>query len=52
MTVVEAEKYFGKLDDSGKARFNLLITVALKLGKPIEGAYEYAKTIMEEDYKK
>lgn len=51
MTVVEAEKYFGTLNDGGKARFNMLITIALKLGKPIEGAYEFAKTIMEGDSK-
>jgi hypothetical protein len=48
MTKKEAEDYFEKLDAGQALRFNLLVEVALKLGKPIEGAYEYAKTIMEE----
>lgn len=49
MTVTEAEEYFDTLSVAEAERFNLLVTVALKLGKPIEGAYEYAKTIMEEE---
>jgi hypothetical protein len=48
MTVQETETYFEKLTAEEATRFNLLVTVALKLGKPIEGAYEYAHTIMEE----
>lgn len=47
MSVAEAEKYFEKLTAKEARHFNLLVTVGLKLGKPIEGAYSYAKTIME-----
>lgn len=47
MTVKEAEKYFEALTASEAWRFNSLVKVGLKLGKPIEGAYDYAKTIME-----
>lgn len=47
MNVKEAQEYFDKLDAKEAQRFNLLVSVALKLGKPIEGAYSYAKTIME-----
>lgn len=47
MTVQETEAYFEKLTVAEAHRFNLLVTVGLKLGKPIEGAYDYAKTIME-----
>lgn len=47
MTKKEAEAYFEKLTASQAWRFNSLVQVGLKLGKPIEGAYEYAKTIME-----
>lgn len=52
MTVPEAEAYFEKLDAGKAQRFNLLVSIALKLGKPIEGAYDYAKTIMESDNEK
>ena len=47
MTVTEAQAYFDKLDAQEAKHFNLLVSVGLKLGKPIEGAYDYAKTIME-----
>lgn len=49
MTQVEAEKHFETLTVKEAHRFNLLVSVALKLGKPIEGAYDYAKTIMESE---
>jgi hypothetical protein len=49
MSVEEAEKHFEKLSAEEAQRFNLLTKVGLQLGKPFEGAYEYAKTIMEED---
>lgn len=49
MTVGEAEDYFEKLSAGEAQRFNLLVETYLKLGKPIEGAYEAAKTIMEEE---
>jgi len=51
MTVKEAEAYYEKLTPEEARRFNLLASVGLKLGKPIEGAYDYAKTIMEEEKK-
>lgn len=47
MTTQEAETYYETLDVNQAHRFNELVKIALKLGKPIEGAYEYAKTIME-----
>lgn len=47
MTEKEAEKHFATLSPNEARRFNLLVSVALKLGKPIEGAYAYAKMIME-----
>lgn len=47
MTQPEAEAYFEKLTAAEAHRFNLLTSIALRLGKPTEGAYEYAKTIME-----
>lgn len=47
MTTKEAEAYYEKLTVNKAHQFNLLVQVALTLGKPIEGAYEYAKTIME-----
>lgn len=49
MSVEEAQEYFDKLTPSQARHFNLLVTVGLKLGKPIEGAYSYAKTIMESE---
>jgi hypothetical protein len=52
MTVEETEIYFEALTPSEARRFNLLVTVGLKLGKPIEGAYEYARTIMEDEKEK
>lgn len=48
MTVSEAELYFAKLKPKDAVRFNVLVETYLKMGKPIEGAYEAAKTIMEE----
>lgn len=48
MSVTEAQAYFDKLDAKQARRFNLLVEVGIKLGKPIEGAYDYAKTVMEE----
>lgn len=48
MTVKEAEAYYEKLSVGQARHFNLLVKIGLQLGKPIEGAYEYAKTIMEE----
>ncbi len=50
MTVGEAEDYFATLSAAEAQRFNLLVETYLKLGKPIEGAYEAAKTIMEEKH--
>ena len=47
MTNTEAQEYFNKLTALEAVRFNLLVSTALKLGKPIEGAYEYAKSFME-----
>jgi hypothetical protein len=49
MTVAEAEEYFEKLSPAQAHRFNLLVEIGVKLGKPMEGAYEYAKTIMESE---
>lgn len=49
MTVEETEEYYETLTPSEARHFNLLVSVGLKLGKPIEGAYSYAKTIMESD---
>lgn len=48
MTVEETQAYYDTLTVEQARRFNLLVEVALKLGKPIEGAYQYAHTIMEE----
>lgn len=48
MTVKEAEAYYEKLSVGQAQHFNLLVKIGLQLGKPIEGAYEYAHTIMEE----
>ena len=47
MTFKEAEVYFDKLTPAEAHRFNLLAEIGLKLGKPIEGAYQYAHTRME-----
>jgi len=47
MTVKEAEEYYEPLSATQAQRFNLLVTIGMKLGKPIEGAYDYAKMIME-----
>lgn len=47
MTVPEAEAYFENLNATQAIRFNLLVKTALMLGKPIEGAYDYAKLFME-----
>jgi len=49
MTVAEAEEYYEPLTAGEAHRFNMLVTIALKLGKPIEGAYDYAKMIMESE---
>lgn len=46
MIIPEAEIYFNKLPKNKRARFNVLVKIALKLGKPFEGAYDYAKTIL------
>lgn len=51
MSVTEAEAYYDKLTVKEAHRYNLLVSVGLKLGKPIEGAYDYAKTIMDEEKK-
>lgn len=48
MTYKETKEYYSKLDSGKKARFNLLVTIAAKLGKPAEGCYDYAHTIMED----
>jgi len=48
MTLEETEIYYETLTASEARHFNLLVTLGVKLGKPIEGAYQYAKTIMEE----
>ena len=47
MSLDEATEYFGTLTDAQKIRFNLLTNIGLKLGKPIQGAYLYAKTMLE-----
>ena len=52
MTLKEAEDYYDKLDVGDARRYNLLVSIAIKLGKPIEGAYSYAKTIMEDEKNK
>jgi len=49
MSTQEAEAYFEKLSVEEAHRFNLLTSIALKLGKPSEGAYDYAKTIMDKE---
>lgn len=49
MSITEAEKHYEALSVADARRFNLLVSTALMLGKPIEGAYDYAKTIMEEE---
>lgn len=49
MTVEETEAYFETLTPAQAHRFNLLVTIGLKLGKPIEGAYSYAKVLMESE---
>ncbi len=49
MTVQEAEKYYEDLSVVQAQRFNLLVKIGLQLGKPIEGAYSYAHTIMEDE---
>ena len=48
MSIEEAETYFKALEPKDRQQFNLLVKTALMLGKPFEGAYDYAKTIMEE----
>jgi hypothetical protein len=49
MTVAQPEKHYADLSAKEARRFNLLVFVGLKLGKPIEGAYDYAKTIMDSE---
>ncbi len=49
MTLAETQAYYDELTIPQAKRFNLLVSVALKLGKPIEGAYSYAHTIMEKE---
>lgn len=49
MTVQEAEEFYEGLTAKEAQRYNLLVETYLKLGKPIEGAYEAAKTVMEEE---
>lgn len=49
MTVAEAEDYFKALPEAKRVRFNTLVKVGLQLGKPFEGAYEYAKTVVESE---
>lgn len=49
MTRKEAEEYYDKLTVKEAHRFNLLVSIARKLGKPDEGCYDYAKTIMESE---
>jgi hypothetical protein len=48
MSLQEAEAYFENLTPTQSYRFNLLVNLGLKLGKPISGAYDYAKTIMDD----
>lgn len=48
MTTQETEAYYETLTAPQAQQFNLLVETYLRLGKPIEGAYEAAKTIMEE----
>lgn len=52
MTYEEAKKYYDGLPENKRARFNVLVGIGAKLGKPAEGAYSYAHTIMEEATKK
>lgn len=47
MTAHEAEEYFDKLSAAEGRWFNCLVKIGLILGKPTEGAYSYAKTVME-----
>lgn len=47
MTVAEAEEYFNSLPENKRVRFNTMVEMYLKLGKPFEGAYEAARTVME-----
>lgn len=49
MSKEEVEKYYDTLSVAQAHRFNALVKVGLMLGKPIEGAYSYAKVIMEKD---
>lgn len=49
MTEEEAQAYYDNLTDAEAKRYNSLVLIGLQLGKPIEGAYSYAKVIMEED---
>ena len=49
MKFEEAQKYYEGLSIQQAHRFNALVSIALKLGKPIEGAYSYACKTMEED---
>lgn len=46
MTQAETEAYYAQLTAPEAVRFNALVETYLKLGKPIEGAYEAAHTIM------
>ena len=48
MTLEEAEAYYEKLTAAEATRFKALVMAALTLGKPSEGAYEYAHTMMED----
>lgn len=51
MTLEETQAYYETLDAAQATRFNLLVKVGLKLGKPIEGAYSYAHTVMTTEIK-
>jgi hypothetical protein len=51
MTYDEALVYYDKLTVPEAHRFNLLVTIAAKLGKSGDETYTYAHTIMEDDKK-
>lgn len=49
MTITEAQKYFHSLPEKKRVRFNTLVKLGLQLGKPFEGAHDYAKVVMEKE---
>lgn len=47
MTKDEAQAYYNGLGAIEMIRFLIVVAVGIKIGKPIEDAYAYAKTIIE-----